>query len=120
MKPETIAAGELFLADHAEDYEAPVQAILSSKAEVCLSHLGGKEWIRFAQTAKKQEYFKKIVHFEMESAHQEILTALQKEGPEGVWGINTFPFLVLGGKGNAGFRQQVPEQDRPLSGNKRS
>ncbi|MBP1712046.1 MAG: amino acid/amide transporter substrate-binding protein, family [Deltaproteobacteria bacterium] len=103
LKPGTIAAGELFLSDGGEDYEIPVRTILSSKAEVCLSHLGGKEWIRFAQTAKKQGYFKKIVHFELESAHQEILTALKKEAPEGVWGINTFPFWFLEGRETQGF-----------------
>jgi ABC-type branched-subunit amino acid transport system substrate-binding protein len=103
LKPETIAAGELFLAEHGVGYEAPVQAILSSKAEVCLSHLGGEEWIRFAQAAKRQGYFKKIVHFEMESAPQEILRALKKEGPEGVWGINTFPFWFLEGRETQDF-----------------
>ena len=103
LKPETIAAGELFLAEHGEDYETPVHAILSSKAQVCLSHLGGEEWIRFAQAAKKQGYFKKIVHFEMESAHQEILRALKKEGPQGVWGINTFPFWFLEGRETQDF-----------------
>ena len=103
LKPGTIAAGELFLSDQGENYEVPVRTILSSKAEVCLSHLGGKEWIRFARTAKKQGYFKKIVHFELESAHQEILTALKKEGPEGVWGINTFPFWFLEGRETQGF-----------------
>jgi len=103
LKPETIAAGELFLPGHGEGYEASIQAILSSKAEVCLSHLGGEEWIRFALAAKKQGYFKKIVHFEMESAHQEILRALNKEGPEGVWGINTFPFWFLEGRETQDF-----------------
>ncbi len=103
LKPETVAAGELFLSDHPDDYEASVRTVLSSKAGVCLSHLGGKEWLRFAQTAKKQNYFKKIVHFELESAHQEILAALHKEGPEGVWGINTFPFWFLEGRETQDF-----------------
>ena len=63
-----IAAGEIFLPEHGEDYGGDVRTILSSKAEICVSHLGGKEWIQFARAAKKQGYFKKIIHFELESA----------------------------------------------------
>jgi branched-chain amino acid transport system substrate-binding protein len=103
LKPDAAAAGELFLAHQKTDYETALQAILSSKAEVCLSHLGGKEWIRFAKTAGAQNYFKKIVHFELESAQQEILAAFQKEAPEGVWGINTFPFWFLEGRETQDF-----------------
>lgn len=103
LKPEAISAGELFLGDQETDYQSPLKAILASRAEVCLSHLGGKEWMRFAKAAKTQNYFKKIIHFELESAHQEILTALQKEAPEGVWGINTFPFWFLEGRETQDF-----------------
>jgi ABC-type branched-subunit amino acid transport system substrate-binding protein len=103
LKPEAVAAGELFLPEGGESYQGAVQAILSSKAEVCVSHLGGKEWVRFAREAGKQGYFKKIVHFEMESAHQDILEAWKKDGPEGVWGINTFPFWFLEGRETQDF-----------------
>ena len=103
LKPEAVAAGELFLPQGRDGYEDPVQAILSSKAEVCVSHLGGKEWVRFAREARNQGYFKKIVHFEMESAHQDILTVWKKDGPEGVWGINTFPFWFLEGRETQDF-----------------
>jgi branched-chain amino acid transport system substrate-binding protein len=103
LKPEAIDVGELFLSPHEPDHEGSVQAILSSKANVCVSHLGVQEWRRFAKIAKAKNYFKKVVHFELESAHQEILVELQKEAPEGVWGINTFPFWFLEGRETQDF-----------------
>ena len=103
LKPQAVSSGELLLADREADYEASAKAILSSGAEVCLSHLGGEEWIRFSKTANSMDYFNKIVHFEIESAHQETLAALKKDGPEGVWGINTFPFWFLEGRETQDF-----------------
>lgn len=103
LKPEAVSAGELFLPSRETDFEAPVRAILASKAEVCLSHLGGQGWIRFGQTARSRNYFKKIIHFELESADPEILATLQREGPEGVWGISAFPFWFLEGRETQDF-----------------
>lgn len=96
LKPDAQRIGELFLPEKVEDYGMYTRAVTSSGAEVCLSHLGPKEWIRLARTAKKQGYFKKITHFEMESGNLESLVALGKEAPEGVWGISAFPFWALG------------------------
>jgi branched-chain amino acid transport system substrate-binding protein len=103
LKPDTHPEGEIFLAERGEDFQARFRSILSSKAEICVSHLGSQEWIQFALAAKKQGYFKKIIHFELASAHQEVLMALKKEAPEGVWGINTFPFWFLEGKETQDF-----------------
>ncbi len=98
LKPDVFSAGEIFLPERGEDYAAVVRTILSSNAEVCVSHLGGQGWMQFSKTAQRQGYFKKIMHFELESGQTEILMALKKEAPEGVWGINTFPFWFLEGK----------------------
>ena len=103
LKPDTHQEGEIFLADGKEGFEAALQKILVSQAEICVSYLGPKEWVRFALAAKKQGYFKKIIHFELESANQEILTSLKKDAPEGVWGVNTFPFWFLEGKETQDF-----------------
>lgn len=98
LKPEAQPVGELFLPKKVGDYGPHIQAVLSAKAEVCLSHLGVKEWLRFAQSGKKLGYFRKIIHFELESGLLESLTALGKENPEGIWGISAFPFWALGWK----------------------
>jgi branched-chain amino acid transport system substrate-binding protein len=103
LKPSTDRAGEIFLPEHGDNYGGYVPAILSSKAEICVSHLGGEGWIQFARAARKQGYFKKITHFELESSQPEILMALKKDAPEGVWGINTFPFWFLEGKESQDF-----------------
>lgn len=98
LKPDAQSVGEFFLPDEVGDYNPYIRAILSAKAEVCLSHLGVKEWLRFAKMDKKQRYFRKIIHFELESGSLESLVALKKDGPEGVWGVSAFPFWALDGK----------------------
>ena len=96
LKPGAEPAGEIFLPQKVGDYGPSLQTILAAKTEVCLSHLGAKEWLRFVKTAQKQGYFKKITHFELESGNLESLLALQKNAPEGIWGISAFPFWALG------------------------
>jgi len=103
LKPDAYSAGEIFLPEEGEDYEAPVRAVLSSEAEACVSHLGGQGWIHFVRAAQRQRYFKKITHFELESSRAEVLMALKRDAPEGVWGINTFPFWFLEGKETQDF-----------------
>jgi branched-chain amino acid transport system substrate-binding protein len=98
LKPDAYAAGEILLPEQELDYAAAVRTVLSSKTEVCVSHLGSQGWIQFVRAAQKQGYFKKIIHFELESSQTEVLMALQKEAPQGVWGVNTFPFWFLEGK----------------------
>lgn len=98
LKPDAHPAGEVLVSEAEQDYAADVRAILDSKAEVCVSHLGGQGWIRFSRAAQRQGYFKKITHFELESGQTEILMALKKEAPQGVWGINAFPFWFLEGR----------------------
>ena len=98
LKPDAQPVGELFLPGNVGDYGPHIQAILSAKTEVCVSHLGAIEWPRFARVAKKQGYFRQIIHFELESGSLEALTALKKDAPEGVWGVSAFPFWALGWK----------------------
>jgi len=98
LKPEAMPVGEFFLPWKVDDYSPHVQSILSTKAEVCLSHLGAREWLRFAKSAKKLGYFKQIIHFELENGTLEALVALKKDAPEGVWGVSAFPFWALGWK----------------------
>ena len=103
LKPDAQSVGEFFLPDEVGDYNPYIRAILAAKAEVCLSHLGVKEWLRFAKMDKKQRYFRKIIHFELESGSLESLVALKKDGPEGVWGVSAFPFWALDGKETKDF-----------------
>ncbi|MBI5968563.1 MAG: ABC transporter substrate-binding protein [Deltaproteobacteria bacterium] len=98
LKPEAMPVGEFFLPWKVDDYSPYVQSILSTKAEVCLSHLGVREWLRFAKSAKKLGYFRQIIHFELENGVLESLVALKKDAPEGVWGVSAFPFWALGWK----------------------
>jgi branched-chain amino acid transport system substrate-binding protein len=97
-KPEAQAVGELFLPEKVADYGPHIQTVLSAKTEVCISHLGGMEWPRFARAAKKLGYFRQIIHFEVEGGSLESLVALKKDAPEGVWGVSAFPFWALGSK----------------------
>ncbi|MCX5905792.1 MAG: ABC transporter substrate-binding protein, partial [Deltaproteobacteria bacterium] len=98
LKPDAQGVGEIYLPETVKDYSSYLQSILSVNAEVCLSHLGPREWIHFARSANKQGYFKKIIHFELESGNLYSLTALKQEAPEGVWGVSAFPFWGLGWK----------------------
>jgi len=103
LKPDVQSVGQAFSPGKGEDYSPDIQAILSSQAEVCYSHLGVREWARFAKSAKKQGYFKKITHFELESGSLESLLGLGKAAPEGVWGASAFPFWALSEKENQEF-----------------
>ncbi len=98
LKPDMEKVGEAFLPEKVDDYGILIRELLTAKTEVCLSHLGVKEWMRFAKVARKEGYFKKIIHFELESGSLEALVGLGKEAPEGVWGISAFPFWGLGWK----------------------
>ena len=98
LKPDAQRLGETFLPDKVDDFGPYIQAVLSANAEVCLSHLGLKEWIAFVPIANKKGYFKKLTHLELESGSLESLMALQKKVPEGIWGISAFPFWALGWK----------------------
>jgi branched-chain amino acid transport system substrate-binding protein len=103
LKPDAQTAGEIYLPGSVNDYSPSMQYILSVNAEVCVSHLGPKEWIRFAKTSNSQGYIKKIIHFELESGNLNCLEALKKAAPEGVWGVSAFPFWGLSGKESQEF-----------------
>ena len=92
LKPDALQAGGVFLPEKVDDYTPYIQDVISAKAEICVSHLGTDGWTRFARVAKKQGYFKKVVHFELESGNLEALVNLGKKAPMGVWGITAFPF----------------------------
>ena len=98
QKPDAQRLGETFLPSRVEDYGPFLQTVLSAKPEVCLSHLGVKDWLDFYRTAKERGYFKKVTHFELESGSLESLTAMTKKVPEGIWGVSAFPFWNLGWK----------------------
>jgi ABC-type branched-subunit amino acid transport system substrate-binding protein len=110
LKPDAQPVGELFLPEKVEDYGPYIQTILSAKAEVCISYLGGMEWPRFARTAKRQGYFRQIIHFEVEGGSLESLVALKKDAPEGVWGVSAFPFWALGWKETREFVAKYKEK----------
>jgi ABC-type branched-subunit amino acid transport system substrate-binding protein len=97
LKPDAEPAGEILFPLKVGDYRPYLRTILGAKTEVCISHLGAKEWLRFVKTAQKQGYFEKITHFELESGTLESLKAMDKNAPEGIWGISAFPFWALGG-----------------------
>ncbi len=98
QKPDAQRLGETFLPSRIEDYGPFIQTVLSAHTEVCLSHLGVKDWLGFYQTANQRGYFKKVTHFELESANLESLVAMKKKVPEGIWGVSAFPFWNLGWK----------------------
>ena len=98
QRPDAQRLGETFLPARIDDYNPYIQTVLSADAEVCVSHLGVKEWLGFYQMANKQGYFKKVTHFELECGNLESLVAMKKKVPEGIWGISAFPFWDLGWK----------------------
>jgi len=98
QKPNAQRLGESFFPSRIDDFNPYIQAVLSANAEVCLSHLGVKDWLGFYQAAGKQGYFRKVTHFELEMANLEALMAMKKRVPEGIWGVSAFPFWGLEGK----------------------
>ncbi len=90
--------GETFLPSRIDDFGPYIQTVLSANADVCLSHLGVKDWLGFYQTAGKQGYFRKVTHFELEMGNLESLVSMRKKAPEGIWGVSAFPFWGLGWK----------------------
>lgn len=87
--------GETFLPPRIDNYHPYLQTILAANTEVCLSQLGVKDWLNFYQLGKKEGYFKKIIHLELESGSLDSLVGMRKKVPEGVWGISAFPFWAL-------------------------
>jgi len=116
IKPTVQKTGEVFLMENVGDYVPYLQTILEAKPEVCVSHLGVKEWLRFGKSGKKQGYFKKITHFEMESGNLQALTVLRKEAPEGVWGVSAFPFWGLGWEETKEFVNKYKEKTQSYPG----
>ena len=98
QKPAAQRLGESYVPTQIDDFEPYIQAVLSANTEVCVSHLGVKDWLKFAQIADKKTYFKKLTHFELEGGTLESLVAMKKKAPDGIWGISAFPFWSLGGK----------------------
>lgn len=98
QKPDAQRLGETFVPTPIEDYGPFLRIVLSANTEVCLSHLGVKDWLAFYQKANQQGYFKKVTHFELESGNLESLAAMKKKVPEGIWGVSAFPFWNLGWK----------------------
>jgi branched-chain amino acid transport system substrate-binding protein len=97
-RPDAERLGEAFLPLRIDDYRPYLQTLLSANTEVCISHLGAKDWLEFYSLANQEGYFKKITHLELESGNLESLVAMRKKVPEGVWGISAFPFWALGWK----------------------
>ncbi len=116
LKPEAQGVGEFFLSGKVENYQPFLQAVLSANAEVCLSHLGSKDWISFVKTANKYGYFRKITHFELECGDLPSLLALKKDIPEGVWGTSAFPFWSLGWKETQEFVNKYRSINKAYAG----
>jgi branched-chain amino acid transport system substrate-binding protein len=95
QSPQAQRLGETFLPPHIEDYRPYLRTLLAANTEVCLSHLGVKDWLDFYQLAHKEGYFKTIIHLELEAGNLDSLVAMRKKVPEGVWGISAFPFWAL-------------------------
>jgi branched-chain amino acid transport system substrate-binding protein len=98
QKPDAQRLGETFLPSRIDDFTPFLQAVLSANTDVCLSHLGVKDWLGFYQTANQKGYFKKLTHFELEAGSLESLAGMKKKVPEGIWGVSAFPFWALGWK----------------------
>ncbi|MGC8811926.1 MAG: ABC transporter substrate-binding protein, partial [bacterium] len=92
LKPQTKPVGEIFVPPKSENYVEYVKIILSAKPDICISNLNLQQWLRFFPPAKKEGYFKKIIHFELASGNLEFLSSLGREYPRGVWGVSAFPF----------------------------
>jgi branched-chain amino acid transport system substrate-binding protein len=103
QKPDARRLGEALLPSPIDDFNPIIQAVLAAKAEVCLSHLGVKDWLGFYQAANKQGYFRKVTHFELEMGNLESLVSMKKKVPEGIWGVSAFPFWDLSGKETGEF-----------------
>ncbi len=103
LRPDARSMGETYLSPGTREFSPYVESVLASRAEVCLSYLGVKDWLSFYQAANRQNYFKKVTHFELESGDVEALIGLQKKFPEGIWGVTAFPFWALGGKETKDF-----------------
>jgi ABC-type branched-subunit amino acid transport system substrate-binding protein len=122
LRPDAQRLGETFLPLRIDDYRPYLQTLLSANPEVCISHLGVKDWLDFYSLANREGYFKKISHLELESGTLESLVAMKKKVPEGVWGISAFPFWALGWKETKEFvskyRKNTNSYPRlaPLSG----
>ncbi len=110
LKPKAQRVGETFLPTKVQNFKPYIQGVLSAKAEVSISHLGVREWPDFADLSKKQNYFKKVIHFEMESGRLESLKALGEKAPEGVWGASAFPFWALGWNETKEFVEKFKEK----------
>lgn len=95
LKPQAKPVGEFFLPPQMEDYAEYVKIILAAKPEICVSNLSLQQWLRFVPSAKKEDYFKKLIHFELASGNLEFLIPLGREYPRGVWGVSAFPFWGL-------------------------
>ncbi len=96
QKPDAQRLGETFLPSPIDDFSPFIRTVLSVNAEVCLSHMGVKDWLGFYQTANQQGYFRKVTHFELEMGNLESLVSMKKRVPEGIWGVTAFPFWELG------------------------
>lgn len=116
LKPDKKPAGEIFLPKKMEDFGEYIKMILAAKSEICMSHLSIQEWIRFVPQAKKQGYFKKIIHFELESGSLDNLVALGKELPEGIWGVSAFPFWGLDNEKTKNFVHKYHQKTRSFPG----
>jgi branched-chain amino acid transport system substrate-binding protein len=116
LKPDAQPVGELFLPEKVDDYGPQIQTILSAKAEVCISYLGEMEWPRFVKVAKRQGYFRQIIHFEVEGGSLKSLVTLKKDAPEGVWGVSAFPFWALGWKETREFVVKYKEKTNAYPG----
>ncbi len=115
-KPDAKPVGELFLPYGIEDFTAYIKIILSAKPDICLSNLSLAQWVRFGPSAKKENYFKKIVHFELTSGSLEFLTSLGQEYPRGVWGVSAFPFWAMADKKAQEFIKKFREKTNSYPG----
>jgi len=95
LKPEAQRLGETFIPSPVDDFTPYIRNILATHAEVCLSHLGVKDWLRFYRAAQGQGYFRKVNHFELEMGNLESLLSMKKKVPEGIGGVSAFPFWGL-------------------------
>ncbi len=109
QKPDAQRLGETFLPSQIDDFSPFIQTVLSANTEVCLSHLGVKDWLGFYQTANRQRYFRKVTHFELEMGNLESLVSMKKKGPEGIWGVSAFPFWGLAWKETKEFVSKYKE-----------